>query len=172
MKVIDNFFDSKLADYIEETMIGKACFFPWYYNLHKTYEAQEDYADNYQFTHSFFREHKICSEYFDSLIKPFISPLNIAALIRVKANLNPRTPKRIEDVFHVDHPGLKAKTAVYYVNSNDGQTVFKSGEKVISVKNRLVVFDTNILHTGTTCTNKKVRCLINFNYLEWGNDND
>ncbi len=170
MKIIDGFLNPNIADHIEETMIGKAAVFPWYYNLQKTDETQEDYPDNYQFTHTFFKNHRIWSDHFNEIITPFIEALNVASLIRIKANLNPRTAKKITDVFHVDYINIKAKTAIYYVNTNDGQTIFKSGKKVTSVKNRLVVFDTKLLHMGTTCTDSKVRCLINFNYMEWATD--
>ena len=60
-------------------------------------------------------------------------------------------------------------TAVFYVNTNNGYTIFESGEKVSSVENRMVIFDSNILHTGTTCTDERVRCVLNFNYYEWKN---
>jgi hypothetical protein len=169
-KVIDNLFEQSLADEIENVMIGNTCFFPWYYNLTKTHDEQEDYPDNYQFTHTFYRNHKVSSDYFDKIILPFTHSLNIASLLRVKANLNPRTPKRVTDIFHVDLTNFAGKTAVYYVNSNDGQTILESGEKISSVKNRVLIFDSNLRHTGTTCTNKKVRCLINFNYTEWNSD--
>ena len=65
---------------------------------------------------------------------------------------------------HTDVPSnFKSKTAVYYVNSNDGYTKFE-GNKIESVANRMIVFDSRINHTGTTCTNTKRRLVINFNY--------
>ena len=57
------------------------------------------------------------------------------------------------------------QTAIYYVNSNDGYTLFEDGTKVESVGNRLVRFPTNIKHTGTTCTDANRRVLINFNWF-------
>ena len=51
-------------------------------------------------------------------------------------------------------------------NSNKGQNVvkFENGEKIESVENRLVIFDSTIKHTGTTSTDTKFRSVINFNY--------
>ena len=85
--------------------------------------------------------------------------------MRVKANMNMRTPEIIEHGFHTD--GTSSCTAaIYYVNTNDGYTAFEDGTKVESIANRLVVFNTQTKHTGTTCTNAKFRCVINFNYYE------
>ena len=43
--------------------------------------------------------------------------------------------------------------------------VCKTGEKIESIENRLVIFDSKKLHASTYCTNKKVRVNINFNYF-------
>ena len=54
--------------------------------------------------------------------------------------------------------------AIYYVNSNDGYTEFRDGTKVESIANRLAIFPSTMEHTGSTCTNTKFRCVINFNF--------
>ena len=46
-------------------------------------------------------------------------------------------------------------------------TLFANGQKVDSVKNRMVTFDNSLLHTGTPCTDKSVRVLLNFNYFDY-----
>ena len=40
----------------------------------------------------------------------------------------------------------------------------KSGKIVKSVANRMVIFPSDLEHAGFSCTDKKVRVLINFNY--------
>ena len=55
-------------------------------------------------------------------------------------------------------------TAIYYLNTNNGFTKFENGDKVNSVANRMVIFDSNLKHTGTSCTDAHARMLINFNY--------
>ena len=55
-------------------------------------------------------------------------------------------------------------TAILYLNTNNGYTEFKSGDKVKSVSNRVVVFDSNLKHRTVTCTDQKTRIVINFNY--------
>jgi len=60
-----------------------------------------------------------------------------------------------------------ATTSVYYINDNNGYTVFPKLKKQIKSKaNRLVSFPVNTEHTGTTHTNKKIRLVINFNYFK------
>jgi len=41
--------------------------------------------------------------------------------------------------------------------------------KLDSLKNRIVIFDSNLEHTGTSCTNQFGRLVINFNYftVDW-----
>jgi hypothetical protein len=52
------------------------------------------------------------------------------------------------------------------VNSNDGYTKFETGEIVESVANRIVIFDSDVKHTGTTCTNALGRFVVNLNYWQ------
>ena len=69
---------------------------------------------------------------------------------------------------HADvNPNVKnCKVAIYYVNTNNGYTLFKNNKKVMSEKNKLVIFDANTEHASTTCTNQDYRIVINFNYFE------
>ena len=58
-------------------------------------------------------------------------------------------------------------TAIFYINSNNGYTIFKdTKEKVKSVPNRLLKFDTRMKHSGVSSTDEKRRVVINFNYIE------
>ena len=57
-------------------------------------------------------------------------------------------------------------TAVFYINSNNGLTVFENGKQNKSIENSLVEFNSLLTHTGTTSTDTKVRCLINLNYFK------
>ena len=90
--------------------------------------------------------------------------LELSELIKIKANLSFRTTEKIIHGYHVDLP-YECKTAIYYLNTNDGCTMFKDGREVGSVENRLVIFNSQLAHTGTTCTDQKIRSVINFNYF-------
>ena len=79
----------------------------------------------------------------------------------------------IENLFHVDNivdlseEKLKQlTTSIFYINTNNGYTIFEDGTKVESVANRLLTFPTNMKHTGTSCTDEKTRIVINFNYFK------
>ena len=65
--------------------------------------------------------------------------------------------------YHFD-PYMKGKIAVYYINNNNGWTQFKNGDRVNSIQNRMVIFDPRLEHSSVTCTDKKRRLVINFNY--------
>ena len=143
-------------------------FFPWYLNdfvLEENYN-KENKKNQYQFTHGFYRDYSPNSSYFE-VLQPIISKIKPAALLKIKANLNPRAESHIEHGYHVDYKKSlpNQRTAVFYVNTNNGYTLFEDGTKVESVENRFVSFKTSINHTGSTCTNENVRVLINFNYI-------
>ena len=121
---------------------------------------------HYQFVQQIFFGHTIMSPAF-SLLEKITEKMN--AIIRIKANLITSTEKlKVFDwAFHTDLPVEKTegvKTSIYYINDNDGYTMFEDGTKINSVANRLVTFPANLKHTGTTCTNANRRILINFNY--------
>jgi hypothetical protein len=170
MKIIDNFLDEQNFLALKNVLLGSN--FSWYLNSIKVKNKTTINAKfNYQFVHAFYTDHAPKSQYIE-LINPIISALNPSALLRIKANLTPSTDKIIEYDYHRDFETphrFDGMTAVFYVNTNNGYTIFENGEKVSSVENRMVIFDSNILHTGTTCTDEKVRCVLNFNYYEWKN---
>ena len=57
------------------------------------------------------------------------------------------------------------KTAVFYINTNDGYTEFENGVRVSSVANRVCIFDSNLNHRGTTHSEGgHQRVVVNFNY--------
>jgi hypothetical protein len=56
-------------------------------------------------------------------------------------------------------------TAIFYLNTCDGYTIFNDGDKIYSVENTLIIFPGRLLHCGTTCTNENRRLVININYM-------
>ena len=168
MKIIDNVLD--IADFYTVKNILTGPNFPWFYSDDKV-GATENIKQklyNYQFVHVFFRENAINSAYFEKL-EVFQKILNSHTIIRIKANLTTAQKKVIPYDYHTDIPLLNKqnyKTAIYYLNTTNGPSLFENGEKVDCVENRLVIFDGNIPHTGCTHTNSKYRVVINFNYFE------
>ncbi len=162
-EIIDNFLEADDFYRIKDTMMGP--YFDWYFN-DAVVDDQEDKINQYQFIHSFYRDSRPISTFFD-VIEPIISKINPVALLRIKANLNPRTENNFEHGYHVDYENSLSnqRTGVFYLNTNNGYTLFEDGTKVESVENRFVSFKTSMKHTGSTCTNENARVLINFNYI-------
>jgi hypothetical protein len=158
MKIINNVLTNQEFLKIEDTFTSD--FFPWF--ITKGILVGQD---NYQFTHIFYQNFLINSNQFE-LIKPIIKILNPSAIIKIKGNLLTKAEKIIEHGMHTDVKIENSKTAVYYVNTNNGYTKFKNGKKINSQANTLVIFNSNIEHTGTTCTDKDYRIILNFNYYE------
>ena len=98
--------DFMLSDYI-----------PWYFNDYVINQEKETNLNNYQLTHTFYKKFSPTSENFINLV-PLIEKINPSSLIRIKANLAPRTEKIHEHGWHTDN-NLNCKTAVYYINTNN-----------------------------------------------------
>ena len=123
-----------------------------------------------QFVHPFFiaLEHDIghlddsggCPHLY--LLDPILRRLDIGELVRVKMNLGVRDPSPRVAEFHSDYPDMT--TAVFYLNTTNGYTLFADGTVVEGVGNRLVEFDSNLEHTGVTHTDAQVRLVLNINY--------
>ena len=157
MKIIDNFIDDKSFKNLSDTMFGVE--FPWHYNSTK---SSIDDQENFQFTHIFFSEETIKTSQW-KLIVPIIEKLEVKDLIRVKANMTPRKDINFKYPMHTDTDLKGHKTSVFYVNTNNGGTIFQNGKKTKIKANRLVEFDSHQNHAGVDCTDQKVRVVINFN---------
>ncbi len=165
MKIYDNFLPDEIFQKLFSYMKGYE--FKW--NMTKVVDdTEENYITNRQLSHVFYERHFLSMDTLE-LLFPFFQKIQPVALIKIKANLNMPTENIIEHGYHNDiQDGLHLdfiKTAVYYLNTNNGYTKFEDGTKVESVQNRLVVFDNRMKHTGTTCTDKPFRMVINFNYV-------
>ena len=142
--------------------------FPWYFTDGITTIPE---PQRYQFIHGFYSSpfippyiHIKSDRFF--LLDLILQKLDVKKLYRIKANLNPRTLFNVKTGYHVDESELDPhKTAVYYINTNNGGTQFKKGKKIKSLANTMVIFDSHLLHAGITCTDEKRRVMINFNYI-------
>jgi len=162
-EIIDNFLEIEDFNRIKDVLMDE--YFPWYFNGYVINEEEKELSQ-YQFTHTFYKNYAPTSNYLE-VLNPIISKIKPVGLLRIKANLNPRAENHIEHGYHVDYENSLSnqRTAVFYINTNNGYTLFEDGTKVESVENRLASFKTSTNHTGSTCTNEKVRVLINFNYI-------
>ena len=87
-------------------------------------------------------------------------------IYRAKTNLFIKTDTRRGLGFHHDITNLgdNYKTAIYYVNNNNGGTRFEDDTFVESVRNRVLLFSGKISHETVTQTDTNFRFNININY--------
>ena len=103
------------------------------------------------------------------LLRPVLGALAALAalaphtLVKAKLNRTPRLADHVAYGLHVDTHWPGASTAILYLNTNDGYTLFEDGSQVASVANRLVLFDARRRHTGVSCTDAPERLVLNIN---------
>lgn len=177
IEVYDNFLGLREFADLQEYYTGDNC--NWRLNPRIVFPWDEDGLDNYQFTHTVYRNGaledyaddgwKYVGSVFSKLTDSTKHPVKV--ILRVKANLRPRTSEVQVSSYHQDFADVFGDTkipyysAIYYVNTCDGYTEFESGEKVESVANRLLLFNGDQNHRGSSCTDAKQRIVINFNYI-------
>ncbi len=165
IKIIDNFIDRFKFERLKNEVMSPL--FDWYL----TDKVSNDKTDfNFQFCHVFFNSNFDKSKYYNYLI-PILEKLNPVSIIRIKANCLPKTEKIHVSGLHIDVNENRVvdsnpKTAIFYINTNDGHTLFEDGTKVDSIENRICIFPFHLKHTGTTCTDKNIRVAININYVK------
>ena len=135
--------------------------FSWYYQDIIAYEDPSEKGSF--FTHLLYSHHSPNSSHF-SLMEPILDILNPKSLIRIKANLYMPTLKLTYHPFHTDF-SYSHKAAIFSINTNDGLTMLEDGIEVKSIENRLFMFDGSHPHRSTSCTDKKYRMNISFNYF-------
>ena len=164
-EVIDNCLSDYHFKSITNTVLSPD--FNWCFNDHVVKEGTGDF----QFTHNAFSckglaphsDREMWSPCYP-LFRSVLEKLKASIVYKVKINLRPRTFFHRKSDYHVDGQGPARRTAIYYVNTNNGWTRFKKGGKVKSVANRMVIFDSDLEHSGVSCTDEQRRVVVNFNY--------
>ena len=158
--IYDNFLDTEEFLLFKKNIFDNK-FFPWFY-----FDSKVMPGDGIvQFTHTFYDNYRINSDYY-KFLKPIIEKLKPSAIIRIKSNMTFKHNYIHNFIFHkdIDNNLENQKTGIFYINTNNGKTIFESGEQVDSVENRMIIFPGSLMHTGTTHTDTNIRCLINFNW--------
>lgn len=161
IEIIDNAFSVKQFKKMSDLALGDQL--PWYFNDWVVSDKNEKMYDC-QFTHVLFRNNNWYSNFL-KCFSPVFDFLNAKQLLKVKLNSTMWADSLVEHGLHIDVWEENAFTAILYLNTNDGYTKFENGPKVESVANRLVIFPSQINHTGTNCTDAKRRVVLNVNYL-------
>lgn len=154
MKEIKNYITHEQWNRIYDTFLDNN--FPWFY------EPTQTNRDTSYMMHCFYRDGKINSDFY-YLIQPILDKLKPTKILNIRANLALKRPMTSD--WHVDDwdKRLIHKTAIYYVNSCNGYTVFTK-KRVKSVGNKIIIFDARTLHKVEYQTDTDTRMVINFNY--------
>jgi len=163
-KIIDNFLSLEDFNNIKNILSSKD--FPWFYN--KDGVSYSNKFDGIYFSSILYKQQEDgvsfnISNYYYILI-PLLKLIKPKSLLRVKANLYPRTERIFEHGKHIDYD-FSHKSFLFYINTNNGVTILKNGTKINSVENRGLFFDSSELHQSTTCSDQEARININFNYF-------
>jgi len=163
--VIDNFLSddifNPLNDYLNDV------YTPWFYKNGTTDLGERDIS---WFSNCFYEFNKPVNFRFDDFIPPILNKLNVRSLIRVQCNLTLKSEstKLSHTNWHTDYNYEDSKTAILYMNTNNGCTVLENGNneyKVNSIRNRILIFPTNTLHRTQLHSDTEKRIVINFNYF-------
>jgi hypothetical protein len=160
-EIIDNFLELPTFTILQNVFLSADI--PWYYNKGINKPLNSDDLNDYQFTHKIYENNRAYSETFE-LMQPILEALKVRALIRIKANLSPKTETHQLYGLHKD-TDFECTTAIMYLNTTNGHTVFENDEKVDGVENRLIKFDSQLKHSGVSSTDTQVRVVLNFNYF-------
>lgn len=176
MNVIDDFLPPSLHNIVKEEVLGGS--FPWFFR-HTVAYSDKDLPHNFQFTHSFYRDDRVNSDWY-RVVEPMMFILEeklkikLKQINRIKANLTTQNPLLDPKVnIHQDLPTKecgenKYMTLLYYVNDSDGDTLFSDETKqniidrVTPKENRAVWFDSRLWHASSPPVENKRRVVINF----------
>ena len=159
--VIDNALDAKTFMQVQRHMMSNQ--YAWNFGEGVSHTTS---TGDFQFFHTIHEGPYVDSPNDYQLVYPLMEVLQPQSIVRIKANLLTRTTEHIVHGMHNDVFMPFALTAIYYVNTNNGYTIFEDGDQVESVANRMVIFPANLKHTGTSCSDDKARIVINFNYFK------
>tara|TARA_B100001094_G_C17825235_1_gene620503 strand:+ start:106 stop:651 length:546 start_codon:yes stop_codon:yes gene_type:complete len=168
--VYDNFLDYRHYHVLKTAFCSESAYrAPFFYTGAIVSHDNLNHGYNFQFTHVLIGgvgDKEVQSPYWKNLF-PILDKLNVQRVLRAKVNIRTRTPEIYESKMHIDvRQKIEGhKTAIYYLNTNDGYTLFETGKKVQSVGNRLVLFDGQLYHCGTSCTDQNIRSVLNLNFI-------
>mgnify|MGYP003654830515 CR=1 FL=1 len=163
-KVIKNIMEPGIFKELQALILDPD--FTWFYRKGMTLNSTKDLG---YFTHSFYDNHRVNSNHYDKYIVPFLNVLKVAAVIQIRANMFPSVFYKTATNWHKDYEHPSGKVAIFYLNDCDGGTELKINNKTHFIKaeaNKILLFDSNTLHRGTTSKEVDFRYIINFNYFQ------
>lgn len=161
MNIIKNFIEDPIKFKEMQNFLMSADI-PWHYQKHVSSATD---SHGFYFTHNLFNfEDNTTTKYFNSIASPILGRLHFNHILRVRVNCYVNHGMTVEHNWHVDGQE-KHKVALLGINTCNGYTEFKNGEKFLSKENELVMFDGEVYHRSCTQTDTNLRINININYV-------
>jgi hypothetical protein len=155
-KIKENFLDQKTLGAIKKEIE----LIPWYYSSHTA--ATID-VSNFFFFHLLYANGKVQSDrYFNSLLLPVLGKIDFQYLHRAKLNLYTKQEKKIKTQYHRDED-IPHTVYLFSLNTNNGYTEFKNGEKIQSKENTMAIFSGDLEHRSINQTDENTRINLNIN---------
>ena len=158
MEVIDQYLPDAEFQNLSNCILSPE--FDWHYL--SGILSHDNPAGSYQFIHLFYDPDTGSQSPYLPVLNYTLEKLGVQSLRRIKTNLTPKSIEPFKGGFHIDYPHMK--TAILYMNTNNGYTEFEKGDIVESVENRMVIFPSDLYHQGFTCSDKQRKVVINFNF--------
>lgn len=158
------FLDTDSFEEIKNTITNQD--FPWRRRDHMAGNNDKMY-----FTYNFYNEMEVSSGLYKPHILPILQKLEAAAPVEVRANMSISELYEVSS-WHCDYK-FKCKSAILYLNSCDGGTELKINDETVFIKsdaNKILIFDSDVLHRGITSKKEPIRYIINFNYFSYINE--
>jgi hypothetical protein len=172
VEIINNFLDNESFLEVKKFIMSPRC--PWRYLDFIAHKDGRDSDKDGYFVHSFKDCHPQTlvdrfpeSSQFSLLAKlmsKIKKKVKYQNILRIRSSLYPRRYTQKPDPFHVDYD-FSHTVCIFYLNTNNGYTMFENGEKVPSVENQLVIFDGQQKHCSVIQTDTSARYIININVL-------
>ena len=182
IKVIDNFLSKSYHKKLFEILTSAD--FPWYFINNITQKDSSDLRE-FGFNHTFWDTDGQRENFYSWFWKPalyqMMDVIGCDFILRSRCDITTHTDKNFLHRPHIDFDFPHYST-IFYINDCDGDTVFYDKktinteeiqfldlnvvEKVTPKENRLIIFDGDIIHTGSSPSKNKKRILINSNFLK------
>jgi hypothetical protein len=191
IKVIDDFLSEQHCNTLYRTMIQPE--FTWHMTpsvLHANYHSTCNWLDT-EFAQKRTDKIRESAQMFhtlrnDAMLVPLFNEISNVfdskiEILRIKANCLFRTDSKYREYYntpHVDYeyPDDNQYSAVYYPMNTDGDTIIFNQmygerydeltikERISPKKNRILIFDTNVMHTSSNPVDNEMRIIINLNF--------
>ena len=168
VQIFNNFLDQEVFLEIKKFIMSPRC--QWRYVNYIAHKDGRDNDNDGYFVHSFkdchpqtFEDRYPESPHFP-LIAKILNKIKYQNILRIRSSLYPRRDVQKPDPFHIDY-NFPHKVCIFYVNTNNGYTMFENGEKIPSVENQLATFDGNEKHCSVVQTDTSARYIVNINIL-------